>query len=371
MRRHLILAVAFGLAAGAPAQAQTGKAQTGKVPSAGKPQAGLLPGSRSDAPVEIDAKNLQWRDAERMAEYAGDVVVVQGEATLRASRLRLYLAKGSGDAAGALAAASGSADIRRAEADGPVTVIQKDQIAAGDAGVYDKAQGLVTLTGREVVVTQGQNVASGAKLVYSLADRNVSLFGDKGKVRTHLVQEQPAGAARPASAKPAAPSGDGLLPGGSSREPVQVEARRLDWRDATQTATYAGDVTAVQGEGAMRASKLVVYVERDPRSRRPSAGPTGGGRVRRMEASGPVTLIQKDQVATGARAVYDKAANRVELIGNVTLTQGPNVTTGERLVYDLTTKQAVMTAGAGRAQAQFTPGSAPEAGAPAGAGKRR
>jgi lipopolysaccharide export system protein LptA len=220
-----------------------------------------------------------------------------------------------------------------------------------------------------VVLTQGPNSASGTKLVYALASKNVTLEAGRGRVRTHLVQTaQP----EKAEAKPAQPS-DGVLPGGSSKEPVQIAARRLEWRDATQTAVYTGDVTAVQGEGSMRASKLTVFIERDASAKQAAPGPTGSGRVRRIEAAGPVTLVQKDQVATGARAIYDKPRNRVELIGNVTLSQGPNITTGQRLVYDLATKQAVMFgSGGARAQAQFVPGSAPDPAKQGGpTGKRR
>jgi lipopolysaccharide export system protein LptA len=353
-------------------------AEPAPIPAAlGKSLPGLLPGARGDAPVEIDAKDLRWRDAERMADYAGDVVVVQGEGSLHASRLRIYLSKGA--EGGIAAAAAGSSDIRRVEADGPVTVIQKDQVAAGDQGVYDKAQGSVVLTGRQVVLSQGDNAASGAKLVYKLASRDVTLEPARGaKIRTHLVQSPNAGAtAAGGKSADGKSEPEGVIPGGSSRDPVQIEARRLEWRDATQTAVYVGDVTAVQGEGSMRASKLTIFVERDgpgqgAGAKRAATGPTAAGRIRRMEAAGPVTLVQKDQVATGARAVYDRAANRVELIGGVVLSQGENVTTGARLVYDLTTKRAVMSAGGrARAQAQFTPGKGGDLGAAPAKGARR
>ena len=75
-----------------------------------------------------------------------------------------------------------------------------------------------------------------------------------------------------------------------------------------------------------------------------------------MDVKGPVTLISKDQVATGDNGSYDKAENKVMLIGNVTLSQGTNVTKGDRLVYDLTSGQAQVSGG--RVGSIFTPGSA-------------
>jgi lipopolysaccharide export system protein LptA len=379
--------------------------------------AGVIPGATAKTPVEIDAANLKWDDAQRMATYEGDVVVTQGEGTLHASRMRIYLNKdqaaqsgkgrAKGDAAKPAAApapeagplgATGSADIRRIEAEGPVTVVQKDQIGAGDSGEYDKAKDRIVLDGH-VVLTQGKNVTAGARLVYAVSTRDVLIEGGRERVRSEFVQEQtPPAAAKPAQPKAAAPATgqpaanqDIGFPGaGQSSGPIQIEANRLQWFDKAQRAVYSGAVTAVQGESALRASRLTIFIERDPAAKagkgkgkdaKAGAAPTDGGkgRIRRIEADGPVTITQKDQVATSSRATYDKPAHRVDLIGAVTLTQGDNVTTGQHLVYDLTTKQATMIgAGAQRAAAVFTPqkdggpggkAGASKSGGPAAAGK--
>ncbi|MBL8587641.1 MAG: lipopolysaccharide transport periplasmic protein LptA [Methylobacteriaceae bacterium] len=172
-------------------------------------------------------------------------------------------------------------------------------------------------------------------------------------------------AAKPAAAaaKPgAAKGGVAILPGGNSKEPVNIEANKLEWFDKDQKAVYTGDVVVVQGETSLRAAVLTIFLARDERAPTADAGgaPSGNSQIRRMEATGPVTVIQKDQIGTGDRGEYDKAANKVYLIGNVTLSQGPNITTGERLVYDLDTKQAVVESGGGgkkRVQGIFVPGS--------------
>lgn len=328
----------------------------------------VLPGASARAPVEIDAENLQWRDAERVAVYSGKVVVTQGETTLHASRMRIQLGKADAAAAaapataqdqmaGVLPGAPAVSDIRRIEADGPVTIIQKDQIGAGDRGEYDKTADRVVLAGH-VVLTQGQNATSGARLVYRIGRRDVTVEGGRGRVRSHFVpgdkpQAQPQG--RPQPAAPA--DGADAFPGaGSSREPIQIEANRLDWSDAARRAVYSGAVTAVQGEAGLRAARLTIFV--DPaQADAPRGAPAGGGRIRRIEADGGVTVMQKDQVITGSRAVYDRAANRIDMYGRVLATQGANVTRGSHLVYDLATKRATMVSGAsGRAQGVFTPG---------------
>ena len=180
-----------------------------------------------------------------------------------------------------------------------------------------------------------------------------------------------------ALAAPPAKSGGGvaLLPGASSKEPVNIDANKLDYFDKEQKLIYTGDVVAVQGETTMKASVLTIFLQKDvpnqPGATAPAAapaagpglGPTSGSSVKHMEADGPVTLISKDQIGTGDHATYDKAENKVYLIGNVTLSQGSNVTQGDKLIYDLNTAQAQVFSGDtnGRVKSVFTPGSAPPA----------
>lgn len=188
---------------------------------------------------------------------------------------------------------------------------------------------------------------------------------------------QPAVAApapKPA-AKPAAnarqPS-TSILPGGNSKDPISIDANKLEWFDADQKAVYTGDVVVIQGDSSLKAATLTIFLNKDEKNAAPqqasSAGPAqGNSQIRRMEAAGPVTVIQKDQVGTGDRGVYDKVDNKVLLLGNVTLSQGGNITTGEKLIYDLDTKQAVVESGGAqqRVRGLFIPGSGPKEPEPA------
>lgn len=193
----------------------------------------------------------------------------------------------------------------------------------------------------------------------------------------------PAGAPAQAPAKPAAGPAT-LLPGANSKQPISIDANRLDYFDKEQKLVYTGDVVAVQGETTLKGSVLTIFLQKDPKAGSPggpapagaaappsgqpaSAGPAGaaaagpgaGSSVKHMDVDGPVTLISKDQVATGNRATYDKAQNKVSLIGNVTMSQGPNVIQGDTLVYDLDSGKAQIFSGAttGRVKSVFTPGS--------------
>ncbi len=201
--------------------------------------------------------------------------------------------------------------------------------------------------------------------------------GGQGALAAAKKKPESAAASVAPAKKPAA--GVPLLPGSGSKEPVNIEADKLDYLNKEQQLIYTGNVVVVQGDSTLKASVLTIDLQKnDPGAGGATApavpgaanapptaamGPGQGSSVRHMVADGPVTLISKDQVGTGDHATYDKAENRVYLNGNVTLSQGTNVTQGDRLVYDMTSGQAQVFAGQTnpRVMSVFTPGSAPPA----------
>jgi lipopolysaccharide export system protein LptA len=163
-------------------------------------------------------------------------------------------------------------------------------------------------------------------------------------------------APRPAPAAPV----QGLLQGGQDKDqPVQIEAASLEVRDKNKMATFSGDVQVVQGDTTMKCQKLVVFYGQEvgiaqagaqpPDAKPPDAkpaptsalpGPKGAQNIRRIEARGGVTVITKDQNASGDLGVYDLIAKTITLTGNVVVSQGQNVIHGERVVVDTVTGNA-------------------------------
>jgi lipopolysaccharide export system protein LptA len=142
-----------------------------------------------------------------------------------------------------------------------------------------------------------------------------------------------------------------ILPGGNSKDPINIAAAKLDYFDKEQKLVYTGNVVATQGESKLQARTLVLFLT--PKDAAAQAGvPSSSSQIRRMEAAGPVTVSSKDQIGTGDSGVYEKSENKVYLIGNVTLTQGPNVSKGDQLSYDLNTNRAAVT---GRVRSMFLP----------------
>ena len=203
----------------------------------------------------------------------------------------------------------------------------------------------------------------------------LALLGGSGHAHATAAKKPPV--SPPAAPAPAQKPAGGvpLLPGGGSKEPVSINAGKLDYFDKEQKLIYTGDVVVVQGDSTLKASVLTIFLEKTAAApgapgaaAAPAAagvGPGQGSSVRHMDATGPVTLISKDQVGTGDSATYDKAEDKVYLNGNVTLSQGTNVTQGDRLIYDMSTGQAQVFSGqtnGGRVMSVFTPGSGPPGG---------
>jgi lipopolysaccharide export system protein LptA len=120
---------------------------------------------------------------------------------------------------------------------------------------------------------------------------------------------------------------------------------------------------AKQGEAVLRATTLIIFLNSGPMQGGGAAAAAGENQIKRMEASGPVSIVSKDQVGAGDRATYDKEGNKVLLIGNVSLSQGGNIIKGKadsRLIYDLTTSQAIIE-GAGGINSLMTPGGGEDA----------
>ena len=155
----------------------------GAVAQQGPPNALQGFSSNRDKPVRINADSLEVRDKDKVATFSGDVHVVQGDTNMRCKTLVVYYEESA--AQGGLKAAepgpAGSGQIRRMEARGSVVVTQKDQRATGDRGDFDMRANTVTLSGK-VVVTKGQDVLRGERLVVNLTDGASKMEGAGGRV---------------------------------------------------------------------------------------------------------------------------------------------------------------------------------------------
>ena len=73
--------------------------------------------------------------------------------------------------------------------------------------------------------------------------------------------------------------------------------------------------------------------------------PQSAQNIRRIEARGGVTVITKDQNASGDLGIYDLKTKTITLSGNVVVSQGQNVIHGEKVVVDMVTGNARVESG--------------------------
>jgi lipopolysaccharide export system protein LptA len=189
---RLTLAALAVVAFAAPAAAQ---GQQGSVTSA---FSGFS--AKSNEPVNVESDNLEVRDQDQAAVFSGNVVLKQAGSTVTARKLTIFYYKkgegpkpaGSGQGArpaqGETRAPEGGSapeagrDIRRMEAEGDVTVTQRNQKASGARGTFDVESNKVELSGG-VVVSQNDNVIRGERLRVDLTTQTSRIEGGGGRVQ--------------------------------------------------------------------------------------------------------------------------------------------------------------------------------------------
>jgi lipopolysaccharide export system protein LptA len=137
-----------------------------------------------DEPIQIESDKLEVRRNENVAVFTGNVSVVQGPTLMKSKRMVVHY---TDDGAAAAPASSG---IKSLEVDGKVYVKSEDQIATSDAARFDMQSEVLVMTGKQVVLTQGENVAVGCKLtVYMKTGRAVldSCAGKEGPGRIKIL----------------------------------------------------------------------------------------------------------------------------------------------------------------------------------------
>jgi lipopolysaccharide export system protein LptA len=224
-----------------------------------------LSGGDSKKPIDIESDRLEVDDKKHTAIFFGNVSVTQGDNNLKAPRLEVFYenanqAQGAdkgGNASKAVkpvksASASAPGDpissgqIKLIHASGGkvvVTSAKDGQEATGDDAIYDVKAQLVTLSGKEVVLSQGPNKVKGTKLQIDLDTGKATMLnaqpgqgdtpaakpriraifqqetGADGKVINPLTDHRPAPASEPKKSS-AEPKKSSTAPAKPARKPA-------------------------------------------------------------------------------------------------------------------------------------------------------
>ena len=148
---------------------------------------------QGDAPVDITSDLFEGFNNQGVAVWRGRVEAVQQQSRLRCSEMRAQFQQTGGRAGPQAGVGASWGDIETLTCVGPVFYVTPTMSARGDNGVYEGRSETITLTGG-VVVTQGQNVASGDRAVVNTRTNDVRLeaanrAAGSGRVRTVLYPE--------------------------------------------------------------------------------------------------------------------------------------------------------------------------------------
>jgi len=162
--------------------------------------------------------------------------------------------------------------------------------------------------------------------------------------------------------------------GANSKEPIRIDANRLEVFDKDQKAIYSGDVVAVRGATTTRCTTMIIFYDNTKNDQTSGAASTAArtpaanaaqpgqeGALKKIEFHGApgkqISVVNAGQTAVADIMIYDAVAKTVTLRGNATVADGSNVQRGELMVYNTEASVATITNPNGRVQGVFTPGS--------------
>jgi len=238
-------------------------------------------------PVEVTATDgIEWRQQDQVVIARGDARAVRGAVTVEADRLLARYRPRGGPAAQARAPAEGPAgggEIWRLEAEGNVTVRTATDRAEGERAVYDMDQAVMVMTGRDLRLTNPDNVLT-------------------------------------------------------ARDSVEYWSQR-------RMAVARGNAVVVTNDGRrVRADTLVAHFAESPApgaAPRPAPAAAPGepapSSLERVEAFGNVEIRTAEEVVRGDRGVYSPNSRLARLLGNVRITRGDNTLAGQEAIVNMET----------------------------------
>lgn len=128
-------------------------------------------GHDTNAPVQFAADQIELQDRQDRVVLTGDVVITQGDLTVKAARATLAYTD------------NGGLQIHRLDASGAVNVARGNESASGAVAVYDFDKRIITMSGG-VALRRGTDNLHGSRLVIDLRTGLSSVDGRAGGPKT-------------------------------------------------------------------------------------------------------------------------------------------------------------------------------------------
>lgn len=122
-----------------------------------------------------------------------------------------------------------------------------------------------------------------------------------------------------------------------SREPVHIEADRMESDQKSESVLFVGNVEAHQADLAIKADRMTVFYQRaqPENSTVKSTAAEATRAIDRLTANGKVEIVKLQWTASGDQLEYISRDRKIILSGNTKVWQDNNLVTGDRIVLYL------------------------------------
>lgn len=132
------------------------------------------------SPIEFKMDSFELDEREKVAILNGNVTIQQDKAVLKTRQLKVYY-QGS-------FSSGGLQRISKMVAAGKVVLTSGNQAASGNSAVFDMPSQTLVLTG-DVVLSQGENVIAGSKLIINMLTGKSKMVSGKQRIRMMLAPQ--------------------------------------------------------------------------------------------------------------------------------------------------------------------------------------
>ncbi len=283
-----------------------------------------------DRPIAVTADTgIEWQKQAQVYVARGNAVATRGATQVRADTLTAHYRPAKGAQA---ANDVGGNEVYRVDADGHVVISNGANSVIGDQAVYDVAQEIAVVIGKNLRMTTATDVVTARDRFEWYDQQQVAVArGDAIAVRgdrriradvltAHMIKDKPPDAAKPAAAKPVAGAAGTRSAAPATKPP-----------DAAKPAAAKPVAGAAGTRSAAPATKPP-----------PTAAEAENSRISRIDAQGHVVVSTPTDIGRGDFGVYDAIKGIVTLLRHVTITRGQNVIRGQYAVVDLNTNVSRM-----------------------------
>jgi len=129
-----------------------------------------------------------------------------------------------------------------------------------------------------------------------------------------------------------------------NKSPIEITSDELEVQQLQNTATFTGNVVAIQNDVRLKSDRMVVYYSSSEEKKQASG--EDKQTIKKIDVEGNVMLSTPEETASGTRGDYDVEKDEIHLYENVVLTRGKNTLKGNQLTYNFVTGKSVVTGGA-------------------------